>query len=708
MKAEMQAVIATAATPLADRSNWRPAAENAAHPSISVVGTPQSPGGASESAHASIPATPPFQADGEFTSDHMPQSRSPSTEPPAAAAAPTALELAAVLERAAAELLEGAEVLRNEEPTAPLVALQQRLSVLERDLARHGARCRACAAATAFLEPGGSGAATGGSGLGSSSSSSSGCMPLTPPPPPPQPHSKPMLGDGDGGRDGRHACGEAAASGGDESARLCRTPPASPPRRHGSSPLVLTPSYGDTGMAASRLQARWRGKLQRQAADAQHVPALRLRGRAAHALRQSESEYGELLGRVLAHVLPPLRRQRVQSGTVPAETLASLVAHLQVLRNLSRIMTAQLAAAASAPVAPSAAAASTLLALLPSYKIYMLYVGVLPGMLQRLAALRAEDSEADAMLCEAESAAGATARVGGDGPSSLDSTVTALLTAPTRRLAEYSGHVEAMLQHTPVDALERADFCRALMAVNELCALVDSALADHDGRARVGVLATTLAPALAGHPQLPDGLAVPHRRFVCEGALTELSLDGCASDGRPRRVYLFNDMMLVLTAKSATDEEGGRALCLDGGDEGDCQGGGEADGAADSVVQQQFVECISLAKVQVKNLPESSSVGAAGHARSAFELWSMARIWRYAAPSEADRAHWVERIQLQVRALLASFKQRGKSLGAATDGRTRRSTTPSPTHSTPRPIAHPSTPRPIAHPFNPAIATPPR
>ena len=41
---------------------------------------------------------------------------------------------------------------------------------------------------------------------------------------------------------------------------------------------------------------------------------------------------------------------------------------------------------------------------------------------------------------------------------------------------------------------------------------------------------------------------------------------------------------------------------------------------------------------------------------------SMARIWRYAAPNESERVRWVEKVQAQVRFLLASFKQRGKSL----------------------------------------------
>ena len=63
-------------------------------------------------------------------------------------------------------------------------------------------------------------------------------------------------------------------------------------------------------------------------------------------------------------------------------------------------------------------------------------------------------------------------------------------------------------------------------------------------------------------------------------------------------------------------------------------------------------EVISLAKVQVRPLSDGL----------AFELWSMAQIWRYAAPTVEARSLWVVQLQAQVRCLLASFKQRGKSL----------------------------------------------
>ena len=90
-------------------------------------------------------------------------------------------------------------------------------------------------------------------------------------------------------------------------------------------------------------------------------------------------------------------------------------------------------------------------------------------------------------------------------------------------------------------------------------------------------------------------------------------------------------------------------------------------------------EVISLAKVQVKVL-SSSLAGGGGEGGGAgdgepfaascppspgllaFELWSMARIWRYSVRSEAERERWVHQLQAQVRFLLASFKQRGKSL----------------------------------------------
>ena len=71
-------------------------------------------------------------------------------------------------------------------------------------------------------------------------------------------------------------------------------------------------------------------------------------------------------------------------------------------------------------------------------------------------------------------------------------------------------------------------------------------------------------------------------------------------------------------------------------------------------------ECIALAKVQIKLLHELEGEGGGG--TYAFELWNISKVWRFAADSEEERTAWVEQIQQQVRFLLASFKQRGKSL----------------------------------------------
>ena len=445
-----------------------------------------------------------------------------------------------------------------------------------------------------------------------------------------------------------------------------------------AAPSPPTPSYGETGVAACRLQSSWRGRSARRgvatwlgapasagagategggseaewagagagsaaAAGAMRassateaaaerggrhvggVPrrrpsgggrtlhAMRARGRAAHELLASERQYSEQLHTLVNVFLLPLERH------VP---LAGLLAHVQVLRNLSRMLLAQLTAAASMPGPPSAAAAATLLQLLPAHKVYATYVAGLAPAQQVLGALRASDASVQALLTAAEESTGA--RLG------------ALILAPLRRLPEYGMAMERMLSLTPLQAPERSQFCRALGSVHELCEVVEASLADHRSRARVAELASQLAPALEAHAAtsaaadggtapLIEGLAVRHRRYVSEGLLDEL----CVDEPRPavrRYAVLFNDILLLLTP--------------------------EAEGTA-----RRVHEVISLAKVQVRALPEGSAAEG-----SAFELWSMARIWRYAASSEAARAEWVQLLQRQVRCLLGAFKQRGQSL----------------------------------------------
>ena len=264
--------------------------------------------------------------------------------------------------------------------------------------------------------------------------------------------------------------------------------------------------------------------------------------------------------------------------------------------------------------------------------MYATYVAGLTQAQQVLHALRGSDAAVETALAAAEAHAG----------SALD----ALLIAPARRLPEYGVAVEAMLSLTPLQAAERTAFCRTLGAVHELCDVVEHSLADHRSRARVAELAAAMAPALQrhvdeSHPSptdaapLADGLAVPHRRYVSEGPLYELPLQGGEGEGTQhgarRRAILFNDILLL----TASGEPGATS----------------APTAAEPT-DERVHEVISLAKVQIRALSDGC----------AFELWSMARIWRYAAPDEATRAMWVQRLQGQVRHLLASFKHRGKSL----------------------------------------------
>ena len=136
----------------------------------------------------------------------------------------------------------------------------------------------------------------------------------------------------------------------------------------------------------------------------------------------------------------------------------------------------------------------------------------------------------------------------------------------------------------------------------------------------------------------------PCRTNTCRTNPVRIAGDACgvAEDphaaGSSRRALLFNDILLLVddeaeqtvfspTATAAAAVAAGRSS------------GGTVTG----------VECISLAKVQVKKLPESA-VG--GHVRErtccAFELWSIARIWRFVAPSEEQRGWWVDKLQAQV------------------------------------------------------------
>ena len=269
-------------------------------------------------------------------------------------------------------------------------------------------------------------------------------------------------------------------------------------------------------------------------------------------------------------------------------------------------MVAQLQASAEGSAPPSSICSATLLSLLPSLKVYQQYVSGYHTASQLMQKLITDNTTFQRVVGEAEAAGDANERL------------AVLLVAPVRRLPNYGMYIERMIKLTPVDAAERGCFCQALGALQELCSFVDSSLAEHESRRRVGELHAEFGSVL--------GPAMPHRRFLAEGELRELLVERGRATSALRQVVLLNDVLFCTTPSSG--------------------GGREAH------------DCISLAKVQVKLLPDAID----GPAPYAFELWSIAKIWRFGAVTEAERTKWVSQIQQQVRYLLASFKQRGKSL----------------------------------------------
>jgi len=198
--------------------------------------------------------------------------------------------------------------------------------------------------------------------------------------------------------------------------------------------------------------------------------------------------------------------------------------------------------------------------------------------------------------------------------------------------------LEASCEACPAgeEASAAADEC------TELVAHLEALLDEQRARDRVSHLARELPPASL-RAALPEGLALPHRRFLREGELrqSEASAEGAA--WQRRRAHLFNDILLLVDGSEAPRE----AL------------GGEGGVAS--------VECIGLAKVQVKvlaDLDEPASEPRSEEGCFPFELSRVdgKRSWRLSAGSAEERAAWVESIKRHIRFLLAAFKQRGKSI----------------------------------------------
>ncbi|KAL3923605.1 MAG: hypothetical protein SGPRY_004166 [Prymnesium sp.] len=368
-------------------------------------------------------------------------------------------------------------------------------------------------------------------------------------------------------------------------------------REWGECGLPLTTTYAEKGPAVGRIQAAVRKYAVRKTWGAA-VDQLRQRAGVAREFVECEREYLSRLQLLVGRYLLPLREE----GTLDAR---AVFGNVQVLLNLSRTLVAQLEVGGSANDPPSLSCASALLSILPSLRLYVNYTSTHLEAQQLLGRLTREDESFCLWLLSAEAQGGESEHL------------RPLLLAPVGRISCYRDHLRRLVELTPPEGRGGDVLARALASISELCTSIDFSLEEGESRYKVGLL----------HSEFGEMLGPPmaHRRFVYEGELAELVVERGRTTATRRNVILFNDGLLLTTgAHTARDA----------------------------------LECISLAKVQVKLLPERTEGGAI----FGFELWSMAKIWRFAAPSEEERRVWVKLLQKQIRFLLASFKQRGKSL----------------------------------------------
>ncbi|EOD09371.1 hypothetical protein EMIHUDRAFT_448330 [Emiliania huxleyi CCMP1516] len=258
--------------------------------------------------------------------------------------------------------------------------------------------------------------------------------------------------------------------------------------------------------------------------------------------------------------------------------------------------------------------------MVPAFGVYRQYVGGRSASAAALQALRQEGGPTASLLEELERV-GSAELAGGtlparavvaEGGRAAAALLGTLLDEPLRRISCYAASMRALLEASCEACPPGEEASAAADECGELVSHLEALLDEQRARDRVSHLARELPPTSL-RAALPEGLALPHRRFLREGELrqSEASAEGAA--WQRRRAHLFNDILLLVEGGEAPRE----AL------------GGEGGVAS--------VECIGLAKARG---------GADGCGR-----WA-----------EDERAAWVESIKRQIRFLLAAFKQRGKSI----------------------------------------------
>eukprot|EP01122_Echinamoeba_exundans_P009633 TRINITY_DN3450_c0_g2_i1.p1 TRINITY_DN3450_c0_g2~~TRINITY_DN3450_c0_g2_i1.p1 ORF type:complete len:1133 (+),score=306.85 TRINITY_DN3450_c0_g2_i1:263-3400(+) len=217
---------------------------------------------------------------------------------------------------------------------------------------------------------------------------------------------------------------------------------------------------------------------------------------------------------------------------IPAATIRIIFSEIEVIKSYNTIIVQKLRARYQKWYSEGQKVGDIFLQLTPFLKVYTAYVNNYNLALKTVTELAQNQKIAKVLMdCRMDSAT-----------SGLE--LTSFLIMPIQRIPRYVMLLTDLFKHTPEDHPDFADLKKALASMESVADYVNQKKREAENLMGVLIVSKHISEMAN-----PNELAQPHRRYVRQGALTEI--EGAKRENKKRYMFLFNDILLCCKEPSS-------------------------------------------------------------------------------------------------------------------------------------------------------------
>jgi hypothetical protein len=273
------------------------------------------------------------------------------------------------------------------------------------------------------------------------------------------------------------------------------------------------------------LQALARGRIVRN-----QMKKRRRRNEIAKEMVTTEETYVRNLQTLVDVYLKALKS--LGDDIIPVATIRIIFSEIEVIKSYNTLIVQKLRARYQKWYSEGQKVGDIFLQLTPFLKVYTAYVNNYNLALKTVTELSQNQKISKALMdCRMDSAT-----------NGLE--LTSFLIMPIQRIPRYVMLLSDLFKHTPEDHPDFADLKKALASMESVADYVNQKKREAENL--MGVLIVSKHISEMAHP---NELAQPHRRYVRQGALTEI--EGPKREQKKRYMFLFNDILLCCKEPSS-------------------------------------------------------------------------------------------------------------------------------------------------------------